>query len=373
MADTHLGYSAYRKITKDGINQRELDIYNSFIEIIDYAIKTKPDLIIHSGDLFDWVRPTNRAITVALQQLLRLSKAEIPFVIISGNHETPKLKETGCIFSIFKHLPHIYPVYSDKYEVITLEIKNKNVCIHAIPHCQTKQVFTDNIKKITIDKSSAYNIVLLHGAVKTIKEFKMNECNELIIPIESLTKEFDYIALGHYHNFTKVAENTYYAGSSERLSFAEAGIDKGCIEVELSSKKSFSFKQIKTRPMIDTKAIDCRNLDNEQITKKILQIIKQIKPDEKIFRIKLMHITPHLCRSLDINEIKKQCINSTHFEIKFDIINQKNQVINGHYQIQSIADEFQKYIHEKKIKEKDIILPLGLEYIQKNEVKDEAR
>ena len=36
VADTHLGYSAYRKTTSDGINQRESDIYNSFTQVIDY-------------------------------------------------------------------------------------------------------------------------------------------------------------------------------------------------------------------------------------------------------------------------------------------------------------------------------------------------
>jgi len=373
MADTHLGYSAYRKINKDGVNQRELDIYNSFIEIIDYAIKTKPDIIVHSGDLFDSVRPTNRAIMVALQQILRLSKATIPFVIISGNHETPKLKETGCIFTIFDHLPYVYPVYSNKYEVINLKINNQKICIHAIPHCQTKQIFNTNLKKIKLDKTSKYNVLMLHGAVKAIKEFKMNEFNELIIPIESFTKEFDYIALGHYHNFTKVAQNTYYAGSSERLSFAEAGICKGIIEVELSSKNKFSFKEIKTRPMIDTKPIDCHNLDNEHITKKIIETIKEIQPNEKIFRLKLVNISAHLYRSIDMHEIKKHCIGSIHFEIKFDIFKEGKQIIDGDYQIRSIANEFQKYIHEKNIKEKDIILPLGLKYIQKNEVKDEAK
>ncbi len=79
MADTHLGYSAYRKVTKEGMNQREIDIYNSFKQIIDYAVKSKPDLILHAGDLFDSVRPTNRAITIALEQIIRLSKEKIPF------------------------------------------------------------------------------------------------------------------------------------------------------------------------------------------------------------------------------------------------------------------------------------------------------
>ena len=110
IADTHLGYSAYRKVTEDGINQREIDAYNAFKEFVDYSIKTKPDLIIHAGDLFDSVRPNNRAITFALDQIIRLSDAKIPCVIIAGNHEHPKLKETGHILNIFDHIQNIYPI-----------------------------------------------------------------------------------------------------------------------------------------------------------------------------------------------------------------------------------------------------------------------
>ena len=80
ISDTHLGFSAYRKATPDGINQREMDVYKAFEEFIDYAVKSKPDLIIHAGDLFDSVRPNNRAITFAINQIFRLTKEKIPIV-----------------------------------------------------------------------------------------------------------------------------------------------------------------------------------------------------------------------------------------------------------------------------------------------------
>ena len=95
IADTHLGFSAYRKATDEGINQREIDTYDAFKQFIDYAIENEPDLILHAGDLFDSVRPNNRAISTAVKQINRISKKKIPFVLIAGNHEHPKIKETG--------------------------------------------------------------------------------------------------------------------------------------------------------------------------------------------------------------------------------------------------------------------------------------
>lgn len=102
LSDTHLGYSAYNKTDPDtSLNQREVDVYSAFNEIIEYILKTKPDLVIHSGDLFDSVRPSNRAIHEAFRQLVRLSRAKIPTVIISGNHSTPRHKATGFYFPSF--------------------------------------------------------------------------------------------------------------------------------------------------------------------------------------------------------------------------------------------------------------------------------
>ncbi len=373
MADTHLGFSAYRKLTEDGMNKREIDIYNSFKQCIDYAVKSKPDLILHAGDLFDSVRPTNRAITVALEQIIRLSKKKIPFIVISGNHETPKLRETGNIFKIFEHLDHVYPIYNNKYETIPFEIGSKKILIHAVPHCQTKEGFLDNLKKVKPDSSVDFNVFMAHGAVTGIKEFKMNEFNELFIPTKALSKDFDYIALGHYHNYTEIVENAFYSGSPERLTFAEVEGKKGCIEIEPGSKTRYKFIEIDTRPMIDAAPINCSNLNIEEITRNIREIIQKIEPHNKIFRITLENIPSHIYRGIDFNQIRKLCSGAVHFEIKSDVIKEGELRVSENYKIESIASEFENFLRNRDITEKEVLLKLGLEYIQKIESKDEGR
>ena len=161
VSDSHLGYSAYRKSTKEGINQREMDAYDAFKQFIDYSLKSKPDLIIHAGDLFDAVRPNNRAITFAIKQILRLSEKVIPFVVIAGNHEHPKLRETGHIFSIFDHIKNVYPVYNEKYEKLDFQIGSKKISIHAVPQSSNKKDFDSEIKKLKKDPKSDYNIFVI--------------------------------------------------------------------------------------------------------------------------------------------------------------------------------------------------------------------
>ena len=86
ISDTHLGFFAYSRSDPDlGINQREADFYRVFARAVDRIIDINPDVVVHAGDLFDGVGPQNRAIDVALRQLIRLSESGAEIIMISGN------------------------------------------------------------------------------------------------------------------------------------------------------------------------------------------------------------------------------------------------------------------------------------------------
>jgi len=374
VADTHLGYSAYRKVTEDGINQREMDAYDVFKQFIDYAIKSKPDLIIHAGDLFDSVRPNNRAITFAIKQIIRLSKEKIPFIVIAGNHEHPKLKETGHIFSIFDHMDHVYPVYNAKYETLSFKINDEKIMVHAIPQCELKTQFNEELKKPRPDKTVDYNIFVSHGAVTGIKVFSMIEFNELIISTEVLAKNFDYIALGHYHRFSKLANNAFYSGSTERFTFTDAPDKKGFLELELSNGKlKHNFIELKNRPMIDPKPIKCSNLKLDEVMKKIKETVIEIKPNEKTFRITLEDIPAHIYRGLDFGEIRKLGSQAIHYEIKANVVKDDEIKPTTTSKIDALANEFKQFIENQELKEKETILELGMSYIEKVEAREEGK
>lgn len=375
IADTHLGFAAYRKTTEDGINQREIDVYKAFEQFVDYAIKTKPDLIIHSGDLFDSVRPNNRAINFALKQMVKLSENKIPAVIISGNHEHPKLKETGHIFSIFDHIDGIYPIYNEKYERIVFNINGSKATIHAIPQCNSKNHFNQELKKINPKKNNDYNIFMAHGSVTGIEDFTMNEFNELIIPTRILNRDFDYIGLGHYHKYTKLGNNAFYSGGIESLTFAEANENKGFIEIKLSKNNlNTNFVKINTRPMIDSEPIKCSELKIDQIMNEIKTRIKKIQPKEKTVRITLKDISPDIYRNLDFNEIKSEFKDSTHYEIKLDLDGQnEKKYSSSSSKINALVNEFKDFIENQDIEDKKTLLDMGIGYIEKIEARKEGK
>ena len=374
VADTHLGYSAYRKTTDDGINQREMDAYQVFEQFVDYAIKTQPDLIIHAGDLFDSVRPNNRAITFAVKQINRLSKKGISFVVIAGNHEHPKLKETGHIFSIFDHMEHVFPVYNAKYEKLSFKIDDEEIMVHCIPQCELKKQFNEELKKLKPDKNADCNIFVSHGSVTGVKDFTMNEFNELIIPARVLSRDFDYIALGHFHRFTKLANNAFYSGSTERFTFTDAKDAKGFLELEFNNGKlKHSFIELVNRPMIDPKPIKCSNLKLDEVMKKIRETVKEIQPKEKTIRITLDNIPAHIYRGIDLGEIRKQCSEAVHFEIKANVKKDGETQTSSTSKIDALTREFKQFVENQDISDKEILLELGIGYIEKIEARDEGK
>lgn len=61
-------------------------------ELVELAADFKPDLIIHSGDLFHQPRPLVDELELAWSGLRRLAE-KAPLVVIAGNHDSPQLFE----------------------------------------------------------------------------------------------------------------------------------------------------------------------------------------------------------------------------------------------------------------------------------------
>jgi len=362
LADTHIGYSAYRKVEgRSGLNQREIDVYDALKQVVDYAIETRPDLILHAGDLFDAVRPTNRAISNVLDLLLKLSKEEIPFVVISGNHETPRLRETGSVFRLFEHIDGVYPVYEGRYEQIRFD--DLGVVVHAIPH--SPDGMKNELEKVEIDRNSDYNILMLHCGVSGVSIFKEGVFNEEIIEYDELREDFDYIALGHYHRAVHVGGNAYYSGSTERLTFADAGNPKGFLELDLSEDSVVRFKKLEMRDMIDIEPVRCDGLTAGDVMDLIRERIADCDPAGKIMRLKVENIPFAVYNTIDFDEIKRLTLDAVHFEVKWNVIRDDGKTYAGDVSFRSIKHEFERYMATYDLEggERKDLLEMGIRYL----------
>ena len=339
VSDTHLGYSAFAKLDPErGFNQREADFYDSFQKFVDIAVKEKPDAVLHSGDLFDSVRPSNRAISFALSEIKKLSDAGIRFVAISGNHETPRLKETGSVFSILSKLCACNFIYEGGLEHVDLG----GVEVIAIPHSTSDQ-FQASLKEIRGLKKGMPRIVMLHAGILGVGMFRMNEVNELLLDAIDIAPDADYVAMGHYHNHVAVTGNCHYAGSTERSSIAEAGVEKGFVSLDSEGWKK-KFIPLKTRRMIDSPPLDLKGKGATDATAAILRRLDSEDFENAIARLRVSGLSNEVRKGVDFNRIRKVSQKALNFDIKYvdqdedEVIQTRSERIGG------LSEEFVSYL-----------------------------
>lgn len=348
-ADTHLGFAEYTKIDPEtGINLREADTYRAFSKVVDYIRKNSPDIVLHSGDLFETSRPSNRAINFALKEIAKISQMGIPFVLISGNHSTPRSRSSGSIFEAFEIFNDIHPVYKSKYEKMLIN----NVAFHCIPHMVSEEELNSAFEAIRPDPKAKYNVVVSHVGVTAAVQYKMGEFNELMIPIGALTKkgDLDYIALGHYHKYLPLTHNAYYSGSTERFSFREANDVKGFMDLDLDNKR-FKFIPIEVREMMIFEPINCGNLNVREIENEVENLTKD-KIKEKIIQITFDNIHRHQYVELNFQRLKEITSDSIYVKWVGNWIAEKGkEVIQT--AIGALTTEFENFLQRQDIKDLD--------------------
>ncbi|HLF06596.1 MAG TPA: exonuclease SbcCD subunit D [Thermoplasmata archaeon] len=364
-SDTHLGYGLGSRLSPHGVNQREEDLTAAFRWAVERALETKPDLVIHSGDLIDDVRPGNRVIKVALDAIRRLSEAGQETVLISGNHDTPRLRETGSIFALFDGMKHIYPVYKGACE--TVEVGG--AMVHCVPH-------SNNIagEALRIEPVQGHlNIAVFHAGVESLLEFRNHEMGETIVPDSALRYDLDYVALGHYHRHMKVKENAWYAGSTERLSFSEADWPKGATEVEVhSGGLKVRHVQGPSRPMFNLR-VDCRGLDAKGVqdacAEKVGKRIDEKELDGALIRLVLDSVASSALRALDQRAVKSLAPDALLFKIDARQAEDSGAGVRGAEPFGDLASEWTRFLAERGAGRKgDRLRELGARFLEPKEV-----
>ena len=292
-SDTHLGFSDLDILNEDNINQREADFYDAFSQVVEQIKKIQPDYIIHTGDLFHRPRPSNRAITFALEQFKIIDELNIPFIIIAGNHSTPRTNLSSPILKIFKNFKNIYVSYKQKYKSIEFD----DVIFHTLPHMNDESKANEQIllceKNIDKDKK---NIMMLHCSVGAW--YLMQEFGEWVYPTskEYIFEKMDYVALGHWHGFGKLKKhrNVFYSGSIERTSLNDKRNSKGFVKIILNDKLIVKHQEINIRPIIGLK-IDCEDFENS------IKSLDLTNIKDSIVEVTLQNLT--VVQSIDISSL----------------------------------------------------------------------
>jgi len=272
IADTHLGRTSFQKLAEDGSNLRETLIYENFLAGIEHiATEVQPEVLVHSGDLFDTVKPKTKAILVALKALDILEEYHIPVIIVAGNHEMQKNTYTASAFEILKKAhPEINAAYSFRYENFFI----KGTMFHCIPNMlHAADYKTAAEEALSWVRNSTYaglkvqaHVLVTHGLATTIRDKRLATCAEFELTPDILSEQFDYIALGHYHGQTQVGTNAWYSGSQEHLTYGEIKDKKGALEVNIENNVTHvEHLSLVRSPMKDLGVIDCDHLNMDDI------------------------------------------------------------------------------------------------------------
>ena len=204
VSDTHLGAVQY------GMEERENDFYEAFSEAIDTAIENEVDFIIHSGDLFDSSRPSNKALHVLKENILKLYDKKIEMICIPGDHDRPRGRDLTA-HGIFDFVG-LRMIGMDDLEFM----KKGDVDIGGIGNMKLYQA--DQLRQIysranEIAAGMKNCIFISHQAIDPFFPEEQCEAKKSDLPVN-----FTYMAFGHVHQFRseRVGKSLFsYAGSTE--------------------------------------------------------------------------------------------------------------------------------------------------------------
>jgi len=276
IADTHLGLAAFSRLDPDsGMNLREKQIYDNFLAAIDVIIREKPDVLVHAGDLFDTVKPKTRAYTTVLDALTRLHEAGIPLVIVTGNHSMVKTRYTTSPLAVLDYHPaEIHAAYSFKYERVEIG----NTVFHLIPNMLRAEDYRTAYDTIGL-APGRNNVLVTHGLATAIKDKRLATVAEHELDSTILSDNFDYIALGHYHNQSQITSNAWYSGSTEYLTYGEIRDEKGGLVVD-PARHTVEHLDLPRTPMYDCGTIACAGRHTAEITDEIIGRVEHKRPEK---------------------------------------------------------------------------------------------
>lgn len=378
LADLHLGFRAYHRVTPRGVNVREADVADAFRRAVARTIELRPDLVLVAGDVFHTVRPSNAAIAGAFRQFSLLSESlpEVPVVVIAGNHDSPRSADTGNILNLFQEIPGVVVVADEARPVLLPEVDASVLCL---PH---NALATEEPAAMEPDPAARHNVLMLHGTVGgNVAEQRLRYVTEyggaLVEDTDIGPERWSYVALGHYHIATELAPNMWYAGGIERTStnvWMEAEGPKGFLSFDTESGRA-DFHVLDTRPVVDLPRVSARGRSAAEVDELIRTTVEGV-PDGvagKIVRLVVADVPRPLLRELNHRRIREWKAEALHFHLDARPPEVRRRVASGApVRRQTLEEQVESYLAKHwtlsaEGLERGRLVELGKGYVQRAE------
>lgn len=264
LSDLHLG----KRVNEFSMIEDQKYILLQTINIID---DEKPDAVIIAGDIYDKSIPSEEAMLLFDDFLLRLSKRNISVFVISGNHDSSvrlsdhsKLIENQGIY--------LSPVYDGTLKPVSMEDEYGEINVYMLPFIKpvvVKQYFGDEeinsytdavrvaIKHMNVDCNKR-NVLVAHQFVLGATTCESEE--HIVGGLDSVSSDvfdcFDYVALGHIRGKQYIGRETVrYCGTLLKYSFSEKNHVKSVTVVDIKEKGNIDIREVMLTPRRDLREI----------------------------------------------------------------------------------------------------------------------
>ncbi|MBP6774553.1 MAG: DNA repair exonuclease [Gemmatimonadaceae bacterium] len=323
LADLHLGFRQYQRLTPSGINQREADVAGTVQRAVAQIISLSPDVIVVGGDVFHSVRPSNPAILHAYRAFsaLRDQLPDAQIIMVAGNHDAPRTTETGCILRLFREIG--VHVADAKAELFTFP--SKSLAVLAVP-----DVPGIDRPPLTPPEGFQHTVLLMHGEIAGMLPAHAAPADRAAIEIPAADLHADawsYVALGHYHVYREVAPRAYYSGSLDYTSSnpwgelreeRESGVPgKGFIEHDLATGAHRFHPVAPSRPLLDLEPIDASGMGATDLDAALRARVDTANGgiDDRVVRATVRNVPRHVVRELDHAALREYRRRAMHFHL----------------------------------------------------------
>jgi len=323
LSDIHLGsgFSHGRTNPETGLNTRLEDFVNTLSHCIDRAITEPVDLVLFGGDAFPDATPPPYVQEAFATQFRRLVDAEIPTVLLVGNHDQHSQGNGGASLCIYRTLGVPGFIVGDRLATHQIQTRKGLVQVITLPWLTRSSLLTrpeteglalGEVNELLIQRlepilegeirrldSQAPTILLAHlmadrasfGAERFLAVGK-----GFTIPLSLMARScFDYVALGHVHRHQNLNPSNnppvIYPGSIERVDFSEEKEDKGYVLIELEKGKAeWQFCPLPVRPFCtinvnlaeeaDPEAALLKAIKKKTINDAVVRLIYKVRSDQ---------------------------------------------------------------------------------------------
>jgi len=281
LSDIHLGSGrAHGKLDPEtGLNTRLLDFIASLTRCIDDAIARDVDLVLFGGDAFPNSTPPPYIAEAFASQFRRLAEADIPTVLLVGNHDQHAQGQGGASLCLYRTLVVPGFIVGDRLTTHRLTTKRGDIQVVTLPWLTKSTLLTrpetENLSIEDIDR-------LLIEKLRTILEGEIRQLDPEIptvllahlmadrasfgaerflavrkgfnVPVSLISRpEFSYVALGHVHKHQNLNPDNdppiVYPGSIDRVDFSEEKEDKGYVLARVDRDRcEWEFQSLPVRP-----------------------------------------------------------------------------------------------------------------------------